>query len=166
MCIRDSFPTVTGLARGYDRKQVDVFLALIEDRLDGPGAADPVSTSDIRRVGFDLVHGGYAVAAVDACLDDIEERTLTAECDRPARRPARPPEDILALMRSVLAAPRGARVTRCGPLRLGYLPGEVDSYLERLPRALAEEGELTASHVRRTTFRPRRGGYDLSLIHI
>ena len=154
------FPTVTGLARGYDRKQVDVFLALIEERQDGPGAADPVSTSDIRRVGFDLVHGGYAVAAVDACLDEIEERTLRAQCNGHSRCRGRPPGDILSLMRSVLAAPRGARLTRCGPLRLGYLPRDVDSYLERLPRALAEEGELTAANVRRITFRPRRGGYD------
>ena len=154
------FPTVTGLARGYDRKQVDVFLAWIEERLDGPGASDPVSTSDIRRVGFDLVHGGYAVASVDACLDEIEERTLKAECDRLSSRGGRQPADILSLMRSVLAAPRGARVARCGPLRLGYLPGDVDAYLERLPLALAEEGELTAANVRRTTFRPRRGGYD------
>ena len=156
------FPTVTGLTRGYDRRQVDVFLALIEDRLDGPGAADPVSTDDIRRVGFDLVHGGYAVAAVDACLDEIEERTLRAERDRPARRRGRPPGDILELMRSVLAAPRGARVTRCGPLRLGYLPSDVDTYLERLPRALArgrraDGGQRAAHDVPSPARRLRRG---------
>ena len=60
----------------------------------------------------------------------------------------------------MLSSPRGARVTRCGPLRLGYLTGDVDVYLERLPRALAEEGELTEADVRRKTFRARRGGYD------
>ncbi len=156
------FPTATWLARGYDRRQVDAFLALIEDRLGGPGASDPVSTSDIRRVGFDLVRGGYQVAAVDACLDELEERTLGVERARP-RRPrqsGRVPQDILALLRSVLAAPRGARVTRCGPLRQGYLRADVDAYLEWLPRALAEDGELSAPDVRRTTFRSRRGGYE------
>ena len=154
------FPTVTGLTRGYHRGQVDAFLALVEDGLGGRGRSDAVSTSDIRRVGFDLVHGGYQVAAVDACLDELEERTLKLECDGPPRRNSRPSGDILSLLRSVLAAPRGARVTRCGPIRLGYLPGDVDAFLERLPRSLAEEGELTASDVRRKTFRARRGGYD------
>jgi len=154
------FPSVTGLARGYNRRQVDSFLAEIEFGLGGRGRADPVSSADIRRVGFDLVHGGYAVAAVDACLDKLEERTLKVECDGPARRGGRPSGDILSLLRAVLAAPRGARVTRCGLIRVGYLPADVDTYLERLPRALAEEGELTVSDVRRKTFRARRGGYD------
>ena len=167
------FPTVTGLARGYDRKQVDTFLTFIEqkladDRVDGDGvgghgAGGPVTTSNIRRVGFDLVRGGYQVAAVDARLDVLEERALGAERRRPSRPPGRSqraPADILDLLRSVLSAPRGARLPRCGPLRLGYLPGDVDSYLERLPRALAGEGEVSASEVRRTTFRARRGGYD------
>ena len=154
------FPTVTGLTRGYDRKQVDTFLTPIEDRLAGRGPADPVSTADIRRVGFDLVHGGYEIAAVDACLDELEERVLGTEGHRPPRRYGRSSGDILAILRLVLAAPRGHRLTRCGRVRLGYLPADVDSYLERLPRALAGEGELTVSGVRRKTFRARRGGYD------
>ena len=135
-------------------------MVLAEDGLNGGGAAGPVSVSDIRRVGFDLVHGGYEIAAVDARLDELEERTLGMERAGAPRRSGRPPGDILALLRSVLSAPRGARLPRCGLLRLGYRPADVDPYLERLPRALAEEGELTVSQVRRKTFRARRGGYE------
>ena len=62
------FRTVSRLRSGYDPDEVDEFFDHARQLYEqGPGTA--LSAKDVRRVGFEMVRGGYATAAVDAALD-------------------------------------------------------------------------------------------------
>jgi DivIVA domain-containing protein len=152
------FPRTKRWVKGYDPSQVDRFLTVAELAL--AGGRDSVTAADIRRVGFDLVPGGYDVTAVDERLDELEARAVEVEQvfgghalgldDESLQRP--------------LGLRAGARFPRTGPLRRGYDPGEVDAFLARVGAVLdgsASPGErLSVEDVRCVVFRGRRGGYD------
>lgn len=153
------FPRVKGLVKGYDRRQVETFLTRVEQGLNGSG--DLVGAEEVRRVGFDLVRGGYDVATVDNALDGLEEQAMAAEAavaaeGAPRRRGG---EDPAQDLRRLVGAERGHRMPRCGRLQRGYDPAAVDAFLEQLPDALEGRSPLDAQDVRSVRFRPRRGGY-------
>jgi DivIVA domain-containing protein len=153
--MEQDFPGAGKLAKGYHRRQVAEFLEQVELGLRGTGAA--INAADVRRVGFDLVRGGYDVEAVDSHLDVLEERVLAQEGAGSSRRAGAFP--TAAALRRLLAAEPGHRLPRCHRLKLGYAPGAVDRFLELLPDALEGAGGIGVDEVRRVKFRPRRGGY-------
>ncbi|KOV89801.1 hypothetical protein ADL03_02245 [Nocardia sp. NRRL S-836] len=59
---------------GYDRVEVDAFLARAAANLDGRGA---MTSTEVRNTRFSTTSGllgrGYQVQAVDALLDDLEQ---------------------------------------------------------------------------------------------
>jgi DivIVA domain-containing protein len=59
---------------GYDRAEVDAFLARAAANLDGRGA---MTSTEVRNTRFSTTSGllgrGYQVQAVDALLDDLEQ---------------------------------------------------------------------------------------------
>jgi DivIVA domain-containing protein len=156
-----TFPRAPRWVRGYDRGQVDRYLA--QARLALATRPPTISAGEIRKVGFDLVHRGYEVSAIDAYLDELE-----LEAVRLAGREVggtRLTEDLDEL-RARTEGPRGRRFPRVGKLRRGYASQSVDEFLGRIARALVAEpaspGELEEriTQVRTVVFPPRRGGYD------
>ena len=150
------FPRAGRLRPGYDTDQVEAFLLEVALALTGPGEPR-ISPGRVRRAGFDLVLGGYAVAAVDAVLDQLELRV--------ARRSAPGRGDRTAA--SVLArlgGEDGRRLRRAGPLTRGYHPGDVDRFADAVVATLKGQDGPGLAEVRSVVFRSRLGGYVEDLV--
>jgi DivIVA domain-containing protein len=159
------FPHSSRWRRGYHRKQVDAFLATVEVSLQGN--LPPIAASEIRRAGFELVRHGYVVAAVDAFLDELEERVLVVESAAVGRRGHTDPDSDAQFLRNQLDEPHMRRFPRAGMLVRGYDLDEVDEFVDRVLARIdalkdgpaIEDGALTVEGVRGVGFKPRRGGY-------
>jgi DivIVA domain-containing protein len=152
------FPRVRRVRRGYHCRQVETFFRQAQRA--GSGDSEPLQAADVRRVGFELVRHGYTPAAVDARLDELEERLLGAEDTGGGRRGNRDPASDLEFLRAQLDTPYMRRFPRTGWLRRGYRLDDVDEFLDQVSGALAGDGTVTVEDVRRVAFRPKRGGYD------
>jgi DivIVA domain-containing protein len=154
------FPRVRRVRRGYHCKQVETFFAQV--RLAESGGREPLEPADVRRVGFELVRHGYAPAAVDARLDELEERLLAAADTGGGRRGRSDAASDLEFLRAQLVTPYMRRFPRTGWLRRGYRLDDVDEFLDQVAGALAADGTVTVTveDVRRVAFRPKRGGYE------
>lgn len=126
----------------------------------------PMAAADIRRAGFELVRHGYAVAPVDARLDDLEERVLLVEAATSGRRARSDPDTDgtdVQFLRDQLNEPYMRRFPRSGILRRGYdlddVDGLVDRVLARFNGVNNSDEVLTVEDVRTAGFKPRRGGY-------
>jgi DivIVA domain-containing protein len=159
--------------RGYHCRQVDAFLANVDLSL--RGTLPPMAASDIRRAGFELVRHGYAVAAVDAHLDELEERVLVVESASSGRRGRTDPESDVQFLRNQLDAPHMRRFPRSRMLRRGYDLDQVDDFVDRVlasfdartnKAAPSDNGvpALSVEDVRSAGFKPRRGGYAESVV--
>jgi DivIVA domain-containing protein len=156
------FPRTSRWRRGYHRRQVDEFLGKVELSLQG--TLPPMAAADIRRAGFELVRHGYAVASVDSHLDDLEERVLVVEGATSGRRGRTDPESDVQFLRDQLGQSYMRRFPRSRMLRRGYDLDEVDAFVDRVLARFeavndSEAKQLTVEEVRKTGFKPRRGGY-------
>jgi DivIVA domain-containing protein len=157
------FPRSSRWRRGYHRKQVDAYLAQVELSLQG--TLPPVSASDVRQTGFELVRHGYAVVAVDAHLDQLEERVIVVEGATSGRRGRIDPDSDVQFLRDQLDKPHMRRFPRSHMVRRGYDLDQVDELVDRVLARLGDAGEandavgLTVEDVRAAGFKPRRGGY-------
>jgi DivIVA domain-containing protein len=136
-------------------------MSRVEVSLQGDYA--PMAAADIRRAGFELVRHGYAVAAVDARLDELEERVLLVEAATSGRRVRSDPDTDVQFLLDQLNEPYMRRFPRSGILRRGYdlddVDGLVDRVLARFNGVNNTDQELTVEDVRTAGFKPRRGGY-------
>jgi DivIVA domain-containing protein len=128
------------------------------------GALPPMAAADIRRAGFELVRHGYAVALVDAHLDELEERVLVVEAETSGRRGRTNPDSDVQFLRDQLRGRYMRRFPRSRMWRRGYDLDEVDAFVDRVLARLdaqndGEASQLTAEAVRTTGFKSRRGGY-------
>lgn len=152
------FPRVRRVRRGYHCKQVEAFLGEVAMSINGQ--APPMAASDIRRAGFELVRHGYAIGAVDAHLDSLEERVLALQSATGGRRGRIEPGQDERVLRDELDAPYMRRFPRAGALRRGYEIDAVDEFVDRVTAALAGTGEVTVQDARAVSFSSKRGGYD------
>lgn len=143
--------------KGYHRRQVDQFVNNVEVSLSG--MIPMPSATEIRRVGFEMVRGGYRPQAVDEALDVLEERVLTVQRMSSGRRGRLDPAGEAAMLRAELAAPYMQRFDRAGGFRRGYDMDDVDDFVDRVLAAFDGGAKLTVEDVRAVAFRPRRGGY-------
>jgi DivIVA domain-containing protein len=172
------FPRSSRWRRGYHRGQVDAFLAQVDLSLQG--TLPPMAASDVRQAGFELVRHGYAVAAVDAHLDELEERVLVVEGATSGRRGRTDQDSDVHFLRDQLDKPHMRRFPRSHMLRRGYDLDQVDELVDRVLARLGDAGRdnagrdnagrdnagrdnepvgLTVEDVRAAGFKSRRGGY-------
>jgi DivIVA domain-containing protein len=162
------FRRVSRLRKGYHRRQVDRYLDGVQEALGG-GPTLP-SAADVRRAGFELVHGGYDVVEVDEHLDALEEQLIVAQDSAGGGRRRGPvdPQSEANFLVGELSAPYLQRFPRARTLRRGYHPDDVDEFVDRVVAALTAELDpagsapaagLSVDDVRAAPFRPRRGGY-------
>jgi DivIVA domain-containing protein len=154
------FPRVSRLRRGYHCRQVDAFLNHVEVSLGGVFPAP--TAAEVRQAGFELVHHGYDVTAVDEHLDALEERVLRAQAATAGRRGRVDTASEAAYLRDELTGPYMKRFPRAGVLRRGYDRDDVDDFVDRLLAALdgqVSSVSVSVDDVRRAPFRPKRGGY-------
>jgi DivIVA domain-containing protein len=135
----ERFPRVGRLSRGYARRQVDGYISRVEAGLESGRMTSRTTPSAIRRAAFDLVLHGYSPAAVDAALDDLEQRALALEATT-----GEPVQEFelaseAGVLRDRATGPYGARFRRAGALRRGYDVDDVDDLLDTLVSPLRGE---------------------------
>ena len=155
------FPRVPRRHKGYAHRQVNALLRAIDATL--AGASPALTAGDVRRAGFELVHGGYDVQAVDAALDDLEEQVLARAVRVDGRRGTNASEE-LAQVRGQLLAPSGGRFPRLRSPRRGHNVAEVDALTDLVFAFLDASPDMTLAQLRSATFRPQRGGYDQHVV--
>lgn len=159
---RPGFRRAGGLTHGYHVEQVDDFFAQAREAYEQGGQRPSLTSADVRRVGFDLVRGGYEVSQVDSALDRLEDAFSRREYD--AMRSRLGEEGTLAeltkrarVLRGRLVRPDGQRFDRARGLAPAYDTADVDRLCVRL-LGYFEDGEpMSVDEVRRAVFRPRRG---------
>jgi len=155
------FRTVRGLKRGYDCDEVDEFFAHARQMYEqAPG--ETLSGSDVRRVGFDLVRGGYVTAAVDAALDRLEQAFVARARAEYSQRYGQKQwtERLGEQARTLygrLGRPDGDRFASPKGRGPGYEPADVDALCHRLISYFDQGTPLTSTEVRTAMFRGRRG---------
>ncbi|WP_240792171.1 MULTISPECIES: DivIVA domain-containing protein [unclassified Salinibacterium] len=160
-----TFPKTRRNRLGYDIEQVEDFLedarrAYTAER----GEVSSISAGDIRLTAFAMRKGGYSPEHVDAALERLEDAFAMRER---ARLAAELGEDTLVQQRRELAQeivdrlarPSGNRFARVNLLVNGYRRSEVDALADRISAYLTRGEPLAVSDVRRSAFRPQRGGY-------
>lgn len=155
------FRTVNGLRRGYDKDEVDEFFVHAR-QLYEKAPADALSSTDIRRVGFDLVRGGYVTAAVDAALDRLEQAFVArVRAEFVGKRGQKVwMEQLGEQARTLygrLGRPDGDRFAPPRHRTHGYEPADVDGLCHRLIAYFDSGAPLASAEVRTATFRSRRG---------
>lgn len=161
----NTFPRARRSTKGYDILQVEDFLEDAKRAYAAPAGTPAVLTSsDIRRTGFNLRRGGYAPAAVDAALERLEDAFAARE--RANRLQTAGHEafaaDIRARAQEILARVARAKrrkFKRASTFTLGYRTKEVDEFCARIVDYLQYGKPLTPDEVRTVSFRVVKGGY-------
>ena len=160
--VSDTFPHASRLAKGYEVKQVEAFLARARSAYEDAGRSPQMTSWHVRTVGFDLVRGGYDVEAVDAALDRIEDAFARREKQRGEERAGvagwqtqlRTQEQSL---RAQLARPDGQRFPHGTGLELTYDIDQVDDLCQSIEESFALGRPLAPDSVRLAVFKSRRG---------
>ncbi|MET1052592.1 MAG: DivIVA domain-containing protein [Mycetocola sp.] len=159
------FPTAEGRVRGYNREQVDVFLAAARDAYDIDDTETPTMTSaDIRRTSFNLARGGYATHAVDAALERLEDAFALRERERALAEKGKgewltAARETAQVILNRLNRDEGHRFSRTNVLAQGYNVDDVDALSDRLKDYFEKGTPVSADTVRTAVFRAQRGGY-------
>lgn len=155
-----TFPHVGRWSRGYEPAQVDEFFAKARVAYEGPVEA-AMRGADVRAAAFDLVHGGYSVAAVDGALDRLEGAFVRRE--RAAYVGHKSQQEWMAAVAERattlyprLVRPRGERFAPPARGR-GYAVEDVDDLLDRLVAYFDTGAPLTSGELRGAAFRSARG---------
>lgn len=162
---RQPFDVVPRDTFGYHRRQVDQFMARARVAYEGSGG---LRSSDIRRITFDAVKGGYAADQVDDVLDRLEDALAQAERQE---RILSEGEEVwsarvqgsVEILRGRLRRPDGERFRRPSrPDAASYDVGGVDALCRRLLARFEEHDPLDVDEVRRAVFSAATGarGYD------
>jgi DivIVA domain-containing protein len=161
--VTERFERVSGRKHGYSVEQVDAFVEMARQQYEHPEGHLLVSER-VRETEFDLVRRGYAVSAVDAALDRIEDALADRELKR--KRETRGESaiaDQLALISDIVRArterPKGKRFERVSWPARGYNRKQVDAICNLILEHLVNSEPLIMSEVRRIVFSAQRGGY-------
>jgi DivIVA domain-containing protein len=160
--VKDTFPRVGRLSKGYDVEGVEGFLNSARLAYEENGRGQLMTSWHVRTVGFDLVRGGYDVDAVDAALDRIEDAFARREKQRGEERSGsqawqsqlRTQEQSL---RAQLGRPSGERFPRGSGMELTYDVDAVDELCLRIEESFGTGNPMAPDAVRLAVFKSRRG---------
>ncbi|MEN9342615.1 MAG: hypothetical protein RIR24_202 [Actinomycetota bacterium] len=157
------FERVKGRKHGYDPTQVDAFIAMARQQYERPEGY-LLASERVRETEFDLVRGGYDVAAVDVALDRIEDALADRELKRKIETRGLPAlqdqlERITEVVRGRAERPKRRRFDRVRWPARGYSKKQVDVLCNLVLEHLVNSEPLLMSEVRRIVFSAERGGY-------
>jgi DivIVA domain-containing protein len=160
--VSETFKRTGRASQGYHVDQVDAFFARARLAYEQAGARTAMTSRDVRRVGFDLVRGGYEVGQVDSALDRLEDAFARRENEK--MRASLGEEATLQTLterarslRGRLVRPDAERFDRGTGLTPAYDVRDVDELCARLLRYFEEGEPMSVDEVRRAVFRTRRG---------
>ena len=150
---------------GYNPEQVDSLLDLAKRQYESPDQI-LLRASDLRGLRLDLVNGGYAIAQVDAALDNLEDHFIRAEVA--AFRERFGEQELLkrytelqqALLPRLHRVP-GRRFTKVSFLARGYDKKKVDELCDQLVLHFTGGAKVKVASVRRAQFPATRAGYSM-----
>ena len=160
------FARVRDVQWGYDPAEVDDFLDRVCALLlatEGYRASPDVGSRHVRERVFDRQRGGYDPTAVDARLDELEERLAHREreafiAEHGPEAWARHLERLGRTLLGRLERPHGERFRRPSRRRqMGYSEADVDVLCDRLTEHLRTDGVLDPAVVRGAVFRQAQG---------
>lgn len=163
-----NFPKAEAKKLGYQPVQVDEFVATARQQFN-EATAELLNSSDIRNVEFDLIAGGYQIAAVDTAMDRLEDAFGEREIQRQKLfRGEFAVQDRLARIREIIAGrlqrPNGKKFAKTGIVLRGYNRKQVDALCESIDSHLSLKTPLQPNAVRRAVFRTSRNGYSESQV--
>ncbi|WP_061961854.1 DivIVA domain-containing protein [Demequina flava] len=158
------FPRVNVFKLGYDREDVEEFFNFARDAYEDMASDKKLEPFEVRRASFDLSHGGYDPAAVDAALDRLEvafslRGRETYVKDRGQDAWMRELADRAQTLYPRLRRPVGERFSHPGAMSHGYAADEVDAILDRLIEFFDKGTPITADEIRALTFKRKRGAH-------
>ncbi|WP_062377230.1 DivIVA domain-containing protein [Demequina pelophila] len=156
------FPKVSAAKLGYRPDQVEAFFDRARAAYERPTEGESLAALDVRRTAFDLKHGGYETASVDAALDRLEVAFVQRTREMYVRTHGQDAwmQDLAERAQTLyprLRRPAGDRFAHPGGLGKGYSVADVDELLSRVTSFFDRGAPLTAEEVRATTFRQSRG---------
>lgn len=158
-----SFPLAQPDQPGYDKDQVDAFVALAR-RQYSDATQEILTANQLRNTEFDLVHGGYDLTAVDAALDRLEDAFAAREIQR--QKLFRGDfavkdrlERITEIVTGRLERPKRKKFSSVGWLLRGYDRKQVDQLCAQIEEHLKSGSQIHLNVVRRAIFHAKRGGY-------
>ncbi|MBB4070769.1 DivIVA domain-containing protein [Canibacter oris] len=160
-----TFPLAKRGELGYDRREVDEFLARARAAYDDPFGEAVMTAAEVRGVSFKISKRGYAARFVDAAIDRLEEVFYERERRHVQRAEQREQwlREVRGLAAEVLARagrPKNKKFRRRGIFAMGYKRSQVDAFVERAIAGLSGRGLITASQVRESLFHAEWRGYD------
>ncbi|WP_430867096.1 DivIVA domain-containing protein [Demequina aurantiaca] len=159
----DLFPRTNKLRLGYKTEQVAEFFDQARLAYERPGSPDPeVSPLDVRRAAFDLKHGGYSTAAVDAALDRLELAFSTRTRDIFVRANGQDEwmknlAERAQVLYPRLRRPAGARFDHPATFKRGYDVRQVDAIMARITAFFDTGQPLVADELRAVAFGSKTG---------
>jgi DivIVA domain-containing protein len=150
---------------GYNPEQVDALLDLAKRQYESPQEV-LLRASDLRGLRLDLVSGGYAVAQVDAALDNLEDHFIQAEVKTFRQRYgdqelAKRYEELQQALIPRLRRADGKRFAKVSVLARGYDKKKVDELCDQLMAHFNGGSRVKVSKVRRAQFSATRSGYSM-----
>lgn len=156
------FPRVSVFKLGYEREDVEEFFDYARAAYEDPSGSRELDPFDVRRASFDLSHGGYAPAAVDAALDRLEVAFAMRGREQFVKSYGqdawmRDLADKAQTLYPRLRRPVGERFAHPGALSAGYDAADVDALLDRLITFFDRGEPVTPDEIRNMTFGRRHG---------
>jgi len=162
--VSTTFPRTGTKTLGYNREQVDEFLAFAKRSYDSNEDTVELTAEGIRHTAFAMQKDGYSTARVDAALERLEDAFAARERERASREQgeeawmdeARATAQVLV---NRLGRPAGHRFARTSFLSVGYSRADVDRLAAKLLTYFQDGKPVAVDTVRTAVFRPERGGY-------
>ena len=148
---------------GYQIDQVDEFIAKARAQY-GDANQELLPANRVRAVEFDLVHGGYDIASVDAAIARLEDAFAAREIKHQLETKGDYAitdrfESTKELLFGRVERPKGKKFSRVKWIMRGYNRKQVDALCEHIERHFVSGAPLTVSEVRSSIFKATRGGY-------
>lgn len=158
-----TFPAAEAKQLGYDKDQVDQFVAQARAQY-SDSQLEIVTSNLIRNTEFDLVAEGYEIAAVDTAMDRLEDAFAAREIQRQKLfRGEFAVNDrldrIIEIVRVRISRPKNKKFSRVNWILRGYDRKQVDALCKQIESHLDSGIPLQLNVVRRSIFKAKRAGY-------
>ncbi len=149
---------------GYEPSQVDQLIATARAQF-ADERKSLITAAELRKTEFDLVRGGYAIAAVDAAIDRLDDALASIEIAAVLRHHGRDivdkvKSDATALLFGRIERPARKRFSGTSWLLRGYSKRQVDVLVELIDLHLTSGSQLNIEQFRRVIFKAKRRGYN------
>jgi DivIVA domain-containing protein len=158
-----SFPFASPDDWGYQTQQVDAFIEKARVQYSNPNS-ELVTSNSLRNTEFDLIKGGFEIAAVDTAMDRLEDTFAKREIERQMNLKGQSAvldrlDRIIEIVQGRLVRPKRRKFSNVGWLLRGYSRSQVDQLCAQIQTHLDSGEKLQLNVVRRAIFKAKRGGY-------